>query len=307
MASLQNGVYTASLTPLTASYEPNIQVLVNHVQWLLGQGSDGVALLGSTGEANSLTLKQRLNLIENATKELPSEKLMIGTGSCSLVDAIELTQASVDAGVNTVLVLPPFYYKNQNDQSVLRYFAELISAINNPDLRIIFYNFPQLTGYKFSQEILKELKQRFGDIAAGIKDSSGDWENMKKIIDNINDFKVFSGTEKYLLDILQVGGAGCISASLNLTSANSQKVFQAWKNKTADNAEKFQHELTTLRSILESQPFVSGIKSLFAHHTKSSLWNNMLPPFAPSSIAEVETITAQLKAAGLDLEKLDFS
>ena len=213
-----NGVYTASLTPLTASYEPNLPALVRHAQWLLESGSDGVALLGSTGEANSLTIEQRLAIIELSAKELPPDRLMMGTGSCALQDAVHLTKASIDAGVYTVLVLPPFYYKPQSDKSVLRFFSELISFVDEPRLRIIFYNFPKLSGYNFSVKILQELKQRFGDIATGIKDSSGDWGNMLNVAQNVPDFMVYAGTETFLLEILREGGVGCISATANLTA-----------------------------------------------------------------------------------------
>ena len=153
----QTGVYTASLTPLTASYEPNIPALILHAEQLLESGSDGVAILGSTGEANSLTLVQRLDIIEQSAKELPQERLIMGTGSCALQDAVRLTQASVDVGVYAVLVLPPFYYSPQSDESVLRFFSELISAVNDPRLRIIFYNFPQFSGYNFSLSILLSM------------------------------------------------------------------------------------------------------------------------------------------------------
>ena len=109
MNSPKTGIYAASLTPFTASYEPEIPALISHVQWLLGNGADGVALLGSTGEANSMTLEQRQAVIEQSTRKLPADRLLIGTGSCSLQDAIKLTKVSIDAGVFAVLVLPPFY------------------------------------------------------------------------------------------------------------------------------------------------------------------------------------------------------
>ena len=157
METPQSGVYAASLTPLTASYEPDIPALIRHVEQLLETGSNGVAILGSTGEANSLTLVQRLDIIEQSAKELPQERLIMGTGSCALQDAVRLTQASVDVGVYAVLVLPPFYYSPQSDESVLRFFSELISAVNDPRLRIIFYNFPQFSGYNFSLSILLSM------------------------------------------------------------------------------------------------------------------------------------------------------
>ena len=297
-----NGVYTASLTPLTASFEPNIPALVRHAQWLLESGSDGVALLGSTGEANSLTLEQRLSIIEQTTRELPPDRLMLGTGSCALQDSVRLTKASVDAGVFSVLVIPPFYYKPQSDESVLRFYSELISSVDEPRLRIIFYNFPKLSGYNFSVKILQELKQRFGDIAAGIKDSSGEWKNMLGIVQNIPDFMVYTGTETLLLDILKKGGAGCITATANLIAPECQRVYQAWKNNKQKVAEQAQMNLTDLRKTLENYPLVSELKSLFASKTNAEEWENMLPPFAPILDKQVEELTEQIKGLGLDLK-----
>ena len=138
MSNLLTGVYTASLTPLTASYEPNHAALVRHVKKLFESGSDGAAILGSTGEGNSLTIEHRLDIIEYCGRKLVPERLMMGTGSCSLQDAIRLTKASLDAGIYAVLVIPPFYYKPQSDESVLRYYAELIASVDDPLLRIVF-------------------------------------------------------------------------------------------------------------------------------------------------------------------------
>ena len=297
-----NGVYTASLTPLTASFEPNLPALVRHAQWLLESGSDGVALLGSTGEANSLTIEQRLAIIELSAKKLPTDRLMMGTGSCALQDAVHLTKASIDAGVYTVLVLPPFYYKPQSDKSVLRFFSELISIVDDPRLRIIFYNFPKLSGYNFSVKILQELKHQFGDIATGIKDSSGDWENMLSVSQNVPDFMVYAGTETFLLKILREGGVGCISATANLTAPECQRVYQAWKNNKQKVAEQAQINLTDLRKTLENYPLVSELKSLFASKTNAEEWENMLPPFAPILDKQVEELTEQIKGLGLDLK-----
>ncbi len=291
------------MTPLTASYEPNLPALVRHAQWLLESGSDGVALLGSTGEANSLTIEQRLAIIELSAKELPTDRLMMGTGSCALQDAVHLTKASIDAGVYTVLVLPPFYYKPQSDKSVFRFFSELISIVDDSRLRIIFYNFPKLSGYNFSVKILQELKQRFGDIATGIKDSSGDWENMLNVAQNVPDFMVYAGTETFLLEILREGGVGCISATANITAPECHRVYQAWKNNKQKVAEQAQMKLTDLRKTLENFPFVSELKSLFASQTNAEEWENMLPPFAPLLDDQVGELKEQIRGLGLDLSQ----
>ena len=303
MESLQPGVYTASLTPLFDSFEPNIPALIRHAQWLLEEGSDGVALLGSTGESNSMTVEQRQSIIEQSALELPPDRLMMGTGSCALQDAVRLTQASVNAGVLSVLVLPPFYYKPQSEESVLSFFSLLVEAVDNPNLRIIFYNFPQLSGYNFSIKILQELKLRFGDIAAGIKDSSGDWNNMLDMVQNVPDLMVYTGTETLLLDILRKGGAGSITATANLIAPECQHVFQAWKNGRSEAADQAQKHLTALRIAFESYSYVSEMKSLLAAQTNSEEWNHMLPPFAQLPDEQVEELTEQIKVLGLDLSQ----
>ena len=303
MESPQTGVYTASLTPLFDSFEPNIPALIRHAQWLLDEGSDGVALLGSTGESNSMTVEQRQSIIEQSALELPPDRLMMGTGSCALQDAVRLTQASVNAGVFSVLVLPPFYYKQQSEESVLSFFTLLVEAVDNPNLRIIFYNFPQLSGYNFSIKILQELKLRFGDIAAGIKDSSGDWNNMLDMVQNVPDLMVYTGTETLLLDILRKGGAGSITATANLIAPECQYVFQAWKNGRSEAADQAQKHLTALRIAFENYSFVSEMKSLLAAQTNSEEWNHMLPPFAQLPDEQVEELTEQIKVLGLDLSQ----
>ena len=303
MTTLFSGIYTASLTPLTSSYEPNLPALVSHVEQLFESGSDGVAILGSTGEANSLTIEQRLDIISYCGRTLAPERLMMGTGSCALQDAIRLTQASIEAGVFSVLVIPPFYYKPQSDESVIRYYSELISSVDDSRLRIIFYNFPKLSGYNFSTEILQEFKERFGDIAAGIKDSSGNWENMLSITNNVPDFMVYSGTETFLLNILREGGAGCITASANLLAPECQLVYQAWRNDQQNTAEQVQKELNVLRKALESYQFVSELKGLMAEHTGSEHWQEMLPPFIPLLPSQVRELSEKINDLGLNLRQ----
>ncbi|MDP6887371.1 MAG: dihydrodipicolinate synthase family protein [SAR324 cluster bacterium] len=303
MTTLFSGIYTASLTPLTSSYEPNLPALVSHVEQLFESGSDGVAILGSTGEANSLTIEQRLDIISYCGRTLAPERLMMGTGSCALQDAIRLTQASIEAGVFSVLVIPPFYYKPQSDESVIRYYSELISSVDDSRLRIIFYNFPKLSGYNFSTEILQEFKERFGDIAAGIKDSSGNWENMLSITKNVPNFMVYSGTETLLLNILREGGAGCITASANLLAPECQLVYQAWRNDQQNTAEQVQKELNVLRKALESYQFVSELKGLMAEHTGSEHWQEMLPPFIPLLPSQVRELSEKINDLGLNLRQ----
>jgi len=303
MNSPKTGIYAASMTPFNASYEPEISELVSHVQWLLANGSDGVALLGSTGEANSMTLEQRQKIIEQATKKLPADRLLVGTGSCAIKDAIKLTKVSIDAGVYAVLILPPFYYKPQSDDSIIRFYSELIASVNDSRLRIIFYNFPKFTGYNFDHNVIVKMKQRFGEIAFGIKDSSGNWENMLSITKNVQNFSVFSGTETFLLENLLNGGAGCITATANIIATECQQVFKAWKNEQIEDGHQLQNKLTLLRKVFESYPFVSGLKSIFADQQKSKKWVHMMSPFDKLTKEQLDEMKEKIKDLGLDISK----
>ena len=303
MNSPKTGIYAASLTPFTSSYEPEIPMLISHVQWLLGNGADGVALLGSTGEANSMTLKQRQSIIEQSARKLPVDQLLIGTGSCALKDAIKLTKVSIDEGIYAVLVLPPFYYKPLNDESVIRFYSELIGAVKDSKLRIIFYNFPKFTGYNFDHNVIGKMKQRFGEIAAGIKDSSGNWDNMESVAQNVSDFKVYSGTETYLLETLLNGGAGCITATANLIATECQQVFQDWKNDQLEDAMQKQKQLTSLRKAFECYPFVSELKSIFADHKDLNEWRHVMPPFGLLMEDQLNVLKEKVENLGLDLSK----
>ena len=295
------GVYTASLTPLDAAMAPDLSRLADHTRWLLESGCDGVALLGSTGEANSLTGPQRESVIQMAGKQLPPERLMIGTGSCSFQDAVRQTRMSVDHGLLTVLVLPPFYYKPISDEALLRFFSDLVNAVNEPRLRIIFYHFPQLTGVPFSCGLLKRLKQELGAVAAGIKDSSGNWENMSTVCRELADFATFAGTEKFLLDLLEIGGAGCITATGNALAPGCQAVYSAWTSGNASAARAAQDGLTPQRLAIQEYPLVSALKGIFMQQSGDEMWNRMLPPFLPLAPETAQVLVDKLKSLGAEL------
>jgi 4-hydroxy-tetrahydrodipicolinate synthase len=296
-----HGVYAASLTPMTADLEPDIARLIAHSKWLLANGCDGLGILGTTGEANSLSLKQRRQVIDAAIEALPKERLMPGVGSCAVADVIELSKACLAGGVRDVLCLPPFYYKGVPHAGVEAFFATAIERIGDSRLRLYLYNFPQLTGYPFPLALVERLKARFGAVIAGMKDSSGDWSNMKQFAQAVPGFKVFAGTEQYLNDILQVGGAGCISATTNLTSPWAKAVLDA---KTPEAKAQAQAHLTKMRLAIQAKPLIPALKGLMQALTGDPSWRHMGPPNAPLTAAEIAAIRAELEALGLKALKL---
>jgi 4-hydroxy-tetrahydrodipicolinate synthase len=294
--TLPRGVFAAALTPLDPSLAPDHDAFIRHATSLLDNGCDGLAVLGSTGEANSLSLDRRLALIETAGARLPRDRLLIGTGACAVADAITLTRASLDAGVDNVLVLPPFYYRPVGDDGVFAYFARLIDAVGTDRLRVFLYNFPQLTGFTFSAGLIRRLHDRFGPVIAGMKDSSGDWESMRSLCAVVPDFALYAGTERYLLDILDLGGAGCITATANVTCGHCQSVFQAWQSGDRAEAERRQARLTEIRLSMQQLPLVPLQKAILQRRTEDDIWLRMLPPFAPLADEQEDAVSACLAA-----------
>lgn len=287
------GVWAATLTSVDAMRQPRLDQAIAHGQWLLDNGCDGLGVLGTTGEANSLGLVARQALIKGLAEALPRERLLVGTGACALDDAVTLTRAALDAGVDRVLVVPPFFYRPADPDGVADFFDALIDSTGTSSLRIYLYNFPQLTGFAFPVDWVRRLKDRHGDIVAGLKDSSGDFASMQGYL-SVPDFAVFAGSEAYLLDILKEGGVGCISASANVTSAACQAVYTAWRDNQPDRAATLQDELTSQRIAIQAHPMVPAIRALTAARTGDEGWRQPLPPFRALPPADVSDLADRL-------------
>lgn len=287
------GVYAAVLTPFGDDLAPNTKAFLAHCRWLLANGCDGLAPLGTTGEANSLSLAQRLALVEaSAAAGLPMERCIIGTGSCALADAVTLTKAVLAAGASGALLLPPFYYKNPSEDGLFAFFAEVIERVGDARLKLYLYHFPQMSAVPVTPSLILRLKSAYGDTIAGVKDSSGDWSYTANLLKEIPGFGVYSGSEQFLLANLRAGGAGCISASTNVTAALAQAVFRAWQ---LPNADALQEALTAARLALQAFPFQGGLKELVARLTGDRQWLNVLPPNRPLSPAQREQLFAKLR------------
>jgi len=300
--TLPKGVFAAALTPLDGSLAPDHDAFLRHTRALLEDGCDGLAVLGSTGEANSLTLDQRLSLIETAAAGLPRNRLLIGTGACAVDDAITLTRASLAAGIFSVLVLPPFFYKPVSDDGIFAYFERLIGSTADDRLRVFLYNFPKLTGFAFGAPLIKRLHRRFGPMIAGMKDSSGDWESMRSLCNVAPEFALYAGTERYLLDILDQGGAGCITATANLTSGLCQSVYQAWHSGDRAAAERYQAQLSETRLAMQQLPLVPLQKAILRRLSGDDIWTRMLPPFTPLTDADEVVVSNCIEALNAGVE-----
>lgn len=289
------GVYAAVLTPITPALDPDHTRFIDHCQYLLANGCDGLAPFGTTGEGASLGVQQKIDLIEAAeSASLPMDRMIVGSGVCALSDAIELARVAASHQCEGLLCLPPFYYKNPDEDGLFEFYSELIEGVGDSRLRLFFYHFPNMSAVPITVTLIERLIARYPDIIAGLKDSSGDWSNTKRLIDTFPNFSVFSGSEQFLLENLKAGGAGCISATTNITSRQAQGVFSAWKN-SDEGADQLQRALSARRIALQEFPMIPMLKAVKARETDDEAWLTMLPPTVALNeelVARLETIDA---------------
>lgn len=270
------GVFGAVPTPFTADYDPDIAVFMEHCDWVLANGCDGLNVLGSTGEATSQAGKSRAAIMRAvAGSSLNKFPLMVGTGTPSLAGTIKLTQLAAELGFDAALVLPPYYYAPVSDDGLFDYFSSLITAVENLQLGFYLYNFPQMTGITFSPELVERLLTAFPGRFRGMKDSSGDLPYTDNIATTFaGAFDVFPGSEAPLADAVEKGYAGCISASVNATAVQAGKI---WRERSSVS-ESDVLELRALRAAIQSVPIVAAAKYLTALRTGNDIWQRMLPP-----------------------------
>lgn len=290
------GIWPAALTPMQHNLDVDTMALKEHCDWLFARGARGVVLLGTTGEANSLTVDERLGLIRQLHKtNLPPEKLMIGTGSCTVRETVELTRAALDAGVQKVLMLPPFYYKQVTDEGLMRYFSAVISQTRNDRLRIWLYNIPQLSGLSFGKALVESLRAEFGPVVAGMKDSGGDPGHMREMISVDPGFTVLSGTERLLREVMEMGGAGCVSATANYSIFHIAELYG--RIREDEEYAGLEGQVLKMRSAFEGLPFVPALKGVLAHVQKQASWLHMRPPHVPLPPETIINVVRRLEAA----------
>ena len=232
---------------------------------------------------------------------------MPGTGCCSMTDTINLTKHAVKVGCAGVLMLPPFYYKAVDDDGLFEYFSNIIESVNDERLRIYLYHIPPIAMVGISLKLIEALLKKFPNTIAGIKDSSGDWNNTQQMLnEKWDDFGIFVGSESFLLKTMQQGGAGCISATANINPRNIYNVYKNWQK---SNASYMQEEIDRVRSIVQKYPLIPALKSIISHFHEDSGWNILRPPLKELHPNESKKLIAELEAINfkIDHSSLDIS
>src|SRR5213080_697330 len=230
MSKRISGVLAPVVTPFKADLAADSQRFIAHCQWLLSQNC-GLAVFGTNSEANSLSMEERAMLLDELVAAgVDPARMMPGAGCCSIMETVKLTKQAVGNGCAGVLMLPPFYYKDVSEEGLYRYFSEVVQRVGDARLKIYLYHIPPVAVVSITTGLVERLLATYPNTIAGMKDSSGDWNNTRMFLDSFakSGFDVFVGSESFLLANMRSGGVGCISATANVNPGPIDKLYREW-------------------------------------------------------------------------------
>ena len=298
------GVLAPVVTPFKQDLSPDPERLVAHCQWLLSQNC-GLAVFGTTSEGNSLAAEERSVLLDALVAAgVDPSRMMPGTGCCSITETAKLTSQAVKHGCAGVLMLPPFYYKGVSEEGLYRYFSEVVQRVGDARLRIYLYHIPPVAVVGITTGLVERLLKAYPNAIAGMKDSSGDWNNTKTFLDAFakSEFDVFVGSESFLLAGMRNGGVGTISATANVNPAAIRKLYAEYQNADADDQ---QAKLNVVRDVFgRKHPMISALKQGIAIYANDPAWRTVRPPLVELTAEQAKTLAAELNAISFTMSGL---
>ena len=291
------GVIAAVLTPLNDDLSPDHAEHVAHCRRLLAEGCDGLSPLGTSGEGASFSVAERKAILEALLDAgLSPDILLPGTGAASVADTIELTRHALSAGVTSVLMAPPFYYKNVSEDGLVAAYSRIAEGIGDDRLRVVLYHIPPVTAVPITYGAIARLREAFPGIFAGVKDSSMDFGNMSGYVDRFPGFAVLSGGEPLVKPILEYGGAGSITGLSNLAAPDLAVVTGHYADPDRAAEVLAAHRRLTRTRAAVSKPNIAVMKAILARRTGKPSWRNVRPPLVPLDDAAIAPIADQLAA-----------
>ena len=291
---LIQGLWCASLTPVSAAGAIDDARFAAHVHWLFSQGVAGVAPFGTTGEGQSFSTDERRAGLDGLLKSIPAQRVLPGTGGASLTETIALTRHATSAGCIASLVLPPFFWKDPSDDGLFAWYARLIEGVNDARLRIFLYHLPQVSSVPLSVDLVARLAAAFPGTIAGIKDSQGKWENTAALLARVPQITVVIGHEPDLPRLIAAGGAGTICGVAN---AYPHLVRSLLSRDASDEAKA---RIAKFIEITFQQPFLPAFKRMVADRTGDPEWRHVRPPLVPLTDSEHKTLRESLDRAGFE-------
>jgi len=294
------GVNCAAATPLTADGAPDFALFTRHCAALLTEGCHGLAILGTTGEANSFSVAERQALLESALASgIRGDQLLPGTTACNLPETIALTRHAVQAGAKGCLLLPPFYFKGVSTEGLYRFYAGVIEGVADPRLRIILYHIPQTSQVPITHDLIERLMTDFPTTVVGLKDSSGDPANLAAMAERFPRLGVLVGADALMLPLLRMGGAGCITGTANLRAADLRTLWDLWADSARESeVSAAQDSIVAWRKLAVTYPMQSTIKAMLARTRGNLGWLNLRPPLVALNAAECAVVWEAMARLG---------
>ena len=281
--AIKKGIYAASMRIFNQDLSLDIDSTIKHSEKLIKEGLHGTIFFGSTGCAQLISSKEKKKLIDMLNKNKFKDHFIIGTGANALNENIELMKHSLSNGIDRFLLMPPAYYK-YDDDGAYSFYANVVQKV--PESKIILYNFEKLSGYKFSVQIIERLVRDFPKQIVGVKDSTYNlYETLK-----IPNFLIFPGTELKLLKGLELGNSGIISAICNVTAALARKVYDDFNN---NKKQSYNKKLCAIRKIFDNYNLISGLHSFMSF--KNEKYKIILPPLNLLSDSQQKEMMYKLK------------
>ena len=278
-----SGIYAASMSVLNSDLSLNVEKTILHAEKLIDQGCHGTAIFGSTGQAQLISISEKIKLLNVLSESKYKDKHVIGTGLNSLNETINFMKIAVSLNFKKFLIMPPAYY-NYQDSDVMNFYSKIIDTI--PQSQIILYNFEKLCGYKFSIKCVENLVKKFPEQIIGVKDSSYNlFENL-----SIENFSVMPGSESKLLRGLEKGCSGIITATCNATAQLARKVYDDYQN---DKEQSLNQKLIDVRNSFEKYNLISALHTLFSIDDK--IYENLLPPLSLLNETDKKNLIQNLK------------
>jgi 4-hydroxy-tetrahydrodipicolinate synthase len=282
-----SGAFAPAVTPFTPALDIDFETYAAHCLWLQRQGA-GLAIFGTNSEANSLSLAERMMLLDRlGGRGVDFNRTLPGTGCSALPDTVALSRHALLHGCAGVLVLPPFFYKGVSDDA---------------DLRLFLYHIPAFSGVPISLGLIERLAKRYPEQIAGVKDSNGDWDNIEAMLRNFPQLSIFPASESFLSRAMPLGAAGCISATINVNPAAIASLCANWAEQGAPLA---QQQVDRVRQIFQKYPMIAALKWAISHYRDQEQWRIQRPPLSPLSAQQQAALLAELGAAGFAMPALE--
>lgn len=294
------GVFAPVLTPFNQHLEPDTKRYIAHCRWLI-DNQVGLAIFGTNSEAASLSVDERIAMTDAILAAgIPAARLMPGTGGCSVTEATRLTKHAIENGASGALMVPPFYYKGVSDEGLFAYYAEVIERVGNDRLKIYLYHIPQFTQVPITLKLIEMLRKRYPNTVVGAKDSSGNWDNTKAMLDNFakDGFDVFPASESTLSKAMALGAAGCISATVNMNPAGIHAVYEKWNTPIGA---QLQAKADVIRNIFQTRPMIPAMKRVVAEFSHDPQWRLVRPPLVALDDSAAVELLKTLDAVGFDM------